>query len=173
MNIDAEDIMISDMEDDIRMAAPHRELDFLQTVETRLVQPYTAFAAYRRMTGRPPMWLAKLFKISNTIYRPFDKERVDSFGAPLPIDPQEGDMLHFFTIDEISDNRLVLTAEDSRMNVMTDIRIENEGKTLSLTTSIKAFNLSGKIHMIPISLMHENVVKSLFRNLRPPKKAAD
>lgn len=164
-----EDIMILGMED-IRMAAPYRELDFFQIVETRLTQPYTAFAAYRRMTGRPPKWLINLYKICNTVYRPFSKHPVDCFGVPLPIEPEVGDILHFFTIDEISDNRLVLTAEDRRLDIVTDIRIENEGKTLSLTTSVKTHNLSGKIHMLPIALMHESIVKSLFRNLRTPKK---
>ncbi|WP_201281760.1 DUF2867 domain-containing protein [Methylosinus sp. Ce-a6] len=81
----------------------------------------------------------------------------------------------FFTVEEISANRLVLTSRDRHLAVMVcvdffsqrnaDIGVDALDR-LRLTASVVTNNRFGRLYMLPVAPAHKLIVSWMLRKLR-------
>ncbi|MDO4640957.1 MAG: DUF2867 domain-containing protein [Neisseria sp.] len=153
-----------------RVIAEPSSLDFYHFIAHPLKQKCTAIDVYKQMTSRTPGWLSLSFKIRDAVSRPFGVENIAGFDSQPGANLKVGDKLHFFTLEELSDDHIVLTAIDKHLGVMVDLQVkaagsDGENYLAQAVTTVKTFNCYGKFYMLPVAPMHGVVMKSLFKNL--------
>lgn len=77
--------------------------------------------------------------------------------------------LDFFTVEDISDQQLVLTSRDTHLAVMVcmDVSTGECGfPQLNVTTSVKCFNTFGRLYMVPVGWVHGVIVRRMLSNLQ-------
>lgn len=117
-----------------------------------------------------PAWVETLFSIRNRFAGWF------GLRTTLPVEHNEafrvGGYLKFFKIFSISENEVVLGADDTHLNFRTVLRNDNsERYNIKVTTMVEYNNSKGKIYMNVIKPFHRQVVKRLVGNafnLKPP-----
>ena len=87
----------------------------------------------------------------------FGVKRINGFSDAWPENLQVNDHLDFFTVEHLSPKMLTLTVRDKHLDVMTCISLDDE--ILTITSSVKAHNLYGRIYMIPVGPAHRLIVR--------------
>ncbi|MGN8261006.1 DUF2867 domain-containing protein [Pseudomonas sp. SMSB3] len=147
-----------------QLVAAQADLDFLYSDSVLLTAPMTALQAYCAMTSDVPGWLAKAFRIRNTISRRLNVANIHGFTRRDPAHvPAVGEHLDFFTVEAISDQQLVLTSRDTHLAVM--VCMDVCGHSLSVTTSVLCFNIFGRLYMLPVGMVHGLIIKNMLAKL--------
>ena len=144
-----------------RLVDAESELDFLDRQVVVLAQPLTAVEAWRRIMAQPMPLMKLAFQIWDAVASKFGVERIGGFSGHVPERVEVGQKLDFFLVEEVSDQRLVLTERDRHLDVMTCV--STHGRELSITSSVKTHNWFGRLYMIPVRPVHKRIVA---RNLR-------
>ena len=110
-----------------------------------------------------PKWVKTLFAIRNKIAGMFGLK------TELPEDYNEdfkvGGYVKFFKIFSISENEVVLGADDSHLNFRALLKNDNsKAYNIKVTTLVEYNNLTGKIYMGIIKPFHRQIVKRLVEN---------
>lgn len=149
------------------IAAPDR-VDFLHCDAVELGAPLSALQAYCAMTSDIPAWLSSAFHIRDLVSRWFNVADIKGFTPRSPAQvPVVGERLDFFTVEAISESQLVLVSRDTHLAVMVcmDLVPVREGVSrLSVTTSVRRYNMFGRLYMVPVGPAHGPVVKRMLRN---------
>lgn len=110
-----------------------------------------------------PNWVNALFTIRNNV--------VGFFGikTEIPDDYNEkfkvGGYVKFFKIYSISDNKIILGADDSHLNFRAlVINDKSDSYNIKVITLVEYNNLKGRIYMGVIRPFHRLVVKRMVRN---------
>lgn len=154
-----------------RLVADPSLLNFLHVAQTSVNAGDDVVDLYWKMTSSVPGWLSFSFKVRDFISGWFGVRKIDGFSCARGAVPEKGDYLDFFRVEDVCSRRLVLSAIDRHLGVMVDMEIlpADEGMqgkhTLRLVTSVKTFNLYGRMYMVPVAPMHGRIVQTLFENL--------
>nr|WP_319397667.1 DUF2867 domain-containing protein [uncultured Carboxylicivirga sp.] len=110
-----------------------------------------------------PGWVKILFSIRNKIVGVFGLK------TKMPDDYNEeykvGGYVKFFKIYSISDNEVVLGANDSHLNFRAVITNNHSNEfNIKVTTLVEFNNTTGKIYMGVIKPFHRQVVKRMVKN---------
>ncbi|WP_412481491.1 DUF2867 domain-containing protein [Pseudomonas asiatica] len=112
----------------------------------------------------------KPFRIRDVISRRFNVAEIQGFSLCSPESVREvGERLDFFTVEDISDQQLVLTSRDTHLAVMVcmDVSTGECGfPQLNVTTSVKCFNTFGRLYMVPVGWVHGVIVRRMLSNLQ-------
>lgn len=157
-----------------RLVDEAARLDFLHCDAVQVRGPLSVLQAYCAMTSDIPAWLSSAFRIRDFISRRFNVADIHGFSHRTPDTvPKVGEQLDFFTVEGISEHQLVLTARDTHLAVMVcmdltptrDADAEGAAMRLSVTTSVKRYNVFGRLYMLPVAPTHGPIVKRMLRNV--------
>ncbi|WP_336152095.1 DUF2867 domain-containing protein, partial [Acinetobacter sp. 99] len=85
-----------------------------------------------------------------------------------PENVQINEKLDFFDVVKITDKELYLQSTDKHLSVLVALQLQEHNEQeneLTVTTSVITYNLFGKIYMLPVSLVHDLIVKNSLKNL--------
>jgi hypothetical protein len=110
-----------------------------------------------------PKWINSLFALRNRIAGLF------GYGIELPRDYNEnfkvGEYIKFFKIYSISDNEVILGADDSHLNFrVLIIDDKSSSHNIKVITIVEFNNLKGKIYMSVINPFHKLIVRRMVKN---------
>jgi hypothetical protein len=110
-----------------------------------------------------PKWINSLFAIRNKIASLFGLK------TEMPNDYNEnykvGGYVKFFKIFSISDNEVILGADDSHLNFRAVINNDkSDSYNIKVITLVEYNNLKGKIYMGIIKPFHRQIVKRMVKN---------
>jgi hypothetical protein len=110
-----------------------------------------------------PKWINSLFAIRNKIASLFGLK------TEMPSDYNEnykvGGYVKFFKIFSISDNEVILGADDSHLNFRAVINNDkSDSYNIKVITLVEYNNLKGKIYMGIIKPFHRQIVKIMVTN---------
>lgn len=113
--------------------------------------------------NNPPRWVKCLFNWRNKIVRIFGLK------TEMPADYNErfavGGYIGFFQIYSISDDEIVLGANDSHLRFRAIVANHNETPfNIKVITLVQYNNSIGKIYMSTIKPFHQVVIKRMVRN---------
>jgi len=158
------------------LLAPRSELNFLHSANAVISNEWSAFRLYCFMTAGTPKWLKGAFTVRDKISQHFNVEKIGGFSGKTPEQaPVVGEKLDFFTVQAISDQKLVLTSRDSHLAVMVSIDlIGQDVREVFITTSVKTFNTFGRLYMLPVAPAHGAIIKFMLARLpqAPSSKSA-
>lgn len=154
--------------EDVCLVADVAALDFLHCAAVQIADGVTALQAYCAMTAHIPGWLSAAFRVRDFVSRRFRVADIQGF-TPRTAErvPAPGERLDFFTVEALSDRRLVLTSRDTHLAVMVclDLTPQRAGVLrLSVTTSVQRYNVFGRLYMIPVGPAHGPIVKRMLKN---------
>jgi hypothetical protein len=110
-----------------------------------------------------PKWINSLFAIRNKIASLFGLK------TEMPNDYNEnykvGGYVKFFKVFSISDNEVILGADDSHLNFRAVINNDkSDSYNIKVITLVEYNNLKGKIYMGIIKPFHRQIVKRMVKN---------
>nr|WP_321409913.1 DUF2867 domain-containing protein [uncultured Carboxylicivirga sp.] len=110
-----------------------------------------------------PQWIKALFTIRNKMVE------IIGIKTKIPEDYNEdfkvGGYVKFFKIYSISENKVVLGADDSHLNFRAIIKNDHTEKyNIKVTTLVEYNNSTGRMYMKIIKPFHRQVVKRLVAN---------
>ncbi|WP_420552415.1 DUF2867 domain-containing protein [Tenacibaculum aiptasiae] len=110
-----------------------------------------------------PKWIEKLFTIRNKIagFLGLQNKLPDDYNENFKV----GGYVKFFKIFSISENEVILGADDSHLNFRVFLKNENiKNYNIKVITLVELNNLTGKIYMTIVKPFHKLVVKRLVSN---------
>ncbi|RED52283.1 DUF2867 domain-containing protein [Aestuariispira insulae] len=149
------------------LVAPKAQLNFLHSGSRLVPSDLTAFEAYLKVTEKQPWLIRQSFVIRDFICRLMDIETIGGFQEPRPAyAPAPGGKLDFFDVVESTEKRLVLAAPDRHLNVYTCFHLSRNAdgsQRLTITSSVKTFNLFGRLYMLPVAPGHKLIVRQMLK----------
>jgi hypothetical protein len=151
------------------LIADRGELDFFHsaTITTDSVQ--TAFDAYCVMTADIPALLQLAFWLRDRVSGAFGVKGIGGFEKRRSVlAPKVGEMLDFFSVEENSPGRLVLTSRDRHLAVMVCLDLQVRGNTkfskcLRVTASVVTHNRFGRLYMLPVAPAHRLIISWMLK----------
>ncbi|MBD2814872.1 DUF2867 domain-containing protein [Xenorhabdus sp. Flor] len=150
------------------------KLDYFSQQNAFIKNKVTALTVYNEMTQKTPLWLRLSFTIRDKISSFAGVKKIHGFsGGHLKETLQDGSHIDFFKIVRISDNEMCLLSKDVHLTVLISLNIFSDdnqvsGCTTTVTASVITHNFFGKMYMIPVSLTHGIIVKSMLSKVKFP-----
>jgi Protein of unknown function (DUF2867) len=121
----------------------------------------TAMAAARRTLGHFPPWVRMLMTIRNGIVSPFGLKTSHHATGSL-------ETIGFFPVISKSPSQVVLGFDDSHLDfrVVIDVRDDDDGELVSVTTLVWRKITLGKLYIAAITPFHNLIVYSMLASLR-------
>lgn len=151
-----------------RLLAPEAQCDFVDCRDTWVPGRYTALQAWNTVMAQPLPGVALAFKIRDWVSSRFGVKRIGGFSGQVKEAICAGDMLDFFLVEEITDERLLLSERDRHLDVLTCVTAipDEDGTRLSITSSVVTHNRFGRAYMLPVGPGHKILVSLMLRRLR-------
>ncbi|MBE1237873.1 DUF2867 domain-containing protein [Phaeovibrio sulfidiphilus] len=149
------------------LTAPVSLLAYHDTQNAPVASGMTAVDAYWTMTSRLPDLYRLLFRVRDAFGSSVGIRPVGGFEGPCSREVVSGGRVDFFDVVRVSDERLVLSANDHHLDVMISINIHGEpgARRLHLTASVRTHNRVGRVYMLPVRPIHRLLVASMLRRL--------
>lgn len=143
-----------------RLLAPADRCAYLHSNRCTVAGEVTALAAWNAAMARPLPGIALAFKIRDAISARFGVDRIGGFSGARRDHVEAGDKLDFFRVEEVLPERLMLSARDTHLDVMTCITATptQDGSEIAITSSVVTHNLFGRAYMVPVGLAHRVIV---------------
>ncbi|WP_246658417.1 DUF2867 domain-containing protein [Rhizobium sp. FKY42] len=142
---------------------PISELDYYDHQSILLPFAITPLEAWNSATAGPRPILQLAFKIRDMISSGFGVQRIGGFSGSKVETVQVGDRLDFFLVEDVTLDRLILTARDRHLDVMICLLIKE--CILSVTASVVTHNAFGRVYMLPVGPVHRFIVKQDLERL--------
>lgn len=143
--------------------------DFMDCVHGAKVFPHmSAEKAVRIGILQMPAWVNKLMWLRNAIVRPFgiDTGKTPSFGKKNPSQLNMGDKIGVFNVILLSENEVILGADDKHLNFRISAFRSDAGYYLA--TLVHTNNWFGKIYLALVMPFHriitQNSMKRILKN---------
>ncbi|AOM39865.1 DUF2867 domain-containing protein [Xenorhabdus hominickii] len=150
------------------------KLDYYSQQKAFIGNKVTALDVYNKMTQEIPLWLRISFTIRDKISSLSDVKKIHGFsGNNLKETPRDGSYIDFFKIERISDDEMCLLSKDIHLTVLLSLNVfsnnDNGGDyIITVTASVITHNFFGKMYMIPVSLTHDIIVRSMLSKVKFP-----
>ena len=147
-----------------------RAPDWTHETGADLPERLDAWTLWLRLNEAAPGWMAPAMRIRDAISARFGVRRIaDDQPGPEPDRPRPapGERVGFFTVHDISDERLTLLVEDGHLDVLTHIRAlpAPSGTRAEIGSEVWTWNLVGRLYMIPTGPGHRLLVGAMLRRL--------
>lgn len=147
----------------IQVLAPRDQLQFLDIQSCDLDRAISPPEVYHYASA-PMRRLGWAFAIRDLISRPFGVKPIGGFSGEMPARLRVGKTLDFFLIEGVGPDRLVLTARDNHLDVMTCISCS--GRTVTIASSVVVHNTYGRAYMAIVGPAHRRIVRNLLARLK-------
>lgn len=165
MSMQAEEIMRTQP----RLVRETGDLDYLHQANVQANVRVSAYEAYCRMTEKSSWPMRAAFWLRDQFCRLAGVDAIGGFKRkPDNAPPNVGEKLDFFSVEEISDTRLVLTVRDKHLDVMLSLTADPVGDDATLvseTSSVVTHNFFGRLYMIPVRPIHHLIVRHDLKKL--------
>ncbi|BBE71852.1 DUF2867 domain-containing protein [Oharaeibacter diazotrophicus] len=143
------------------LVAARDRLAFLDARSLDLPVAMTALGAWNRMIGGRMPLVSAAMRLRDAVCRPFGIAPIGGFRSDRRPDVvRPGDRLDFFTVEDVADDRLVLTVRDHHLDVMNAVTIVD--RRLTVTTSVVVHNALGRLYMLPVGPAHRLIARVLM-----------
>lgn len=160
---------VADPPPECELVAPPAALNFLDSQSVTLTRPVTALEAWDLIMAQPLPGLKLAFRVRDAISGLFGVARISGFSGRRQRDPQKGDKLDFFLVEDIAPDRLILTARDRHLDTMTCVNAI--GGQVTVTSSVKTHNTFGRVYMWPVAPAHKLIVRVMLGRLARSQRA--
>ncbi|MDE9453693.1 DUF2867 domain-containing protein [Xenorhabdus bovienii] len=150
------------------------KLDYYSQQKIFVGNKLTALDVYNKMTKEIPLLLRMSFIIRDNISSLAGVKKIHGFsGENLKETLRDGSYVDFFKIVRISDDEMCLLSKDVHLTVLLSLNVfsnDNHGVgcIITVTASVITHNFFGKMYMIPVSLTHDIIVRSLLSKIKFP-----
>ena len=153
-----------------RLLAPAQACAYLHFGHRVVAGKVTALEAWNAAMARPLPGIALAFRIRDAISARFGVAPIGGFSGARRDQVAAGDRLDFFLIEEVTPERLMLSARDRHLDVMTCITATptQGGPTateVAITSSVVTHNLFGRAYMLPVGPAHRLIVWATLRRI--------
>lgn len=153
---------------DARLLAPDNRCAYLHSRSATIPAKITALEAWNAAMARPLPGVAIAFKIRDAISARFNVERIGGFSGTRRDHVEAGEKLDFFLVEEALPHRLMLSARDTHLDVMTCVTAMPalNGTKIAITSSVITHNRFGRAYMIPVGPAHRIIVYATLRRIK-------
>ncbi len=137
------------------------KIDFADTFSTTNLKNSVSEVALLIFTNESK-WIKALFTLRNKIAKLFKLEHnlPDDYNTELKV----GGYISFFKIYQLSENEIILGADDSHLNFRAIINNTLEkANNIKVTTLVEFNNTKGKVYMKIVAPFHRIVVKQMIK----------
>lgn len=125
-------------------------------------QGRSALQAYRDMVATVPGWFDGLMAMRNGGMRLLGMKDLGSLRAVRAVtDPQPGERLGIFTLQQCTQDAIVLEDDDRHLRVQ--LALQWRGDLLEVATLVHTHNAFGRLYMLPVAPVHRLIVPHLLR----------
>ena len=131
-----------------------------------------ALDLYILMVNHTPSWINALLSLRNICVKPVGLKDVGNLGdlatTSTTTKYQVGDRLDLFHIDKLTDDEVILTLNDSHLDITISVLKSNLSQTSNVyvATAVRYNNLIGRLYMQTIKPFHKMVVQRLLNSLK-------
>ncbi|MFD0706121.1 DUF2867 domain-containing protein [Photorhabdus luminescens] len=150
------------------------KLDYYSQQKAFVGNKVTVLEVYNKMTKEIPLWLRMSFTIRDKISSFAGVKKIHGFsGENFKKELRVGNYVDFFKIVRISDDEMCLLSKDIHLTVLLSLNVfpsDNHGVncTIIVTASVITHNFFGRMYMIPVSLTHDIIVRSMLSKVKFP-----
>jgi hypothetical protein len=148
---------------------PESNLSYFDQQSVDLKRVISCLEAWNMIMFNRSDMLRTAFKIRDVISARFGVRPVGGFSGRTVSNINVGENLDFFLVEKAEPYNLVLTVRDRHLDVM--VNLTTQGRRFSITTSVKTHNLFGKVYMVPVGVVHRQVVRGSLRDLKSTLEA--
>lgn len=154
----------------IPLVAPLNTLNYIHQDQKLIDKQMTTTQAYQLMTSNVPLWLDTAFKTRDFLSKWLGGiQSIKGFeGSAKPL--KVGDKADFFDVVKVSDDELFLKSTDKHLSVLVALQIKNHDdlrNEFRIATSVVTYNFFGRVYMLPVSMEHGFIVRSMLDKLEP------
>lgn len=149
------------------------QLDFLHVGRVTVADVVQAPDIWAKVMARPIPGLGLAFRLRDALSSRFGVQRIGGFSHGKAM-PHLGERLDFFLVEDLTPQRMVLTARDRHLDVMVAATANpvSGGTEIGLTASVITHNRFGRAYMIPVAPAHRVIVWLMLRRLKRTAVAA-
>ncbi len=150
-----------------RIIAPPERLSYTHVGRRVVAGEWTALGAWNSAMARPLPLMGAAFWLRDAISARFGVHKIGGFSGRQVARAEAGERLDFFLIEEISDQRLLLTERAAHLDVMTCITATPcaGGTEIAITSSVAVHNAFGRAYMLPVGPAHRAIVWLVLRRI--------
>ncbi|MEH6402616.1 MAG: DUF2867 domain-containing protein [Sneathiella sp.] len=124
-----------------------------------------------RMLQPSPVWVRVLMRIRNWVVGFFGlntSTEMDTLSQKTPAQLVVGDYIGFFKISHLSENEIVVTANDNHLDASFSLYVEELSgqKTAYMTSVVQTKRRFGDVYMWVIAPFHRVIVRQSLKRLR-------
>jgi hypothetical protein len=129
--------------------------------------PLDAVGAWNAVMARPLPGMALAFRLRDAISTRFGVAAIGGFSGASRPRVAVGDRLDFFLVEEVCPERLLLSARDRHLDVLTCITAtpDGAGTEVTITSSVVTHNRFGRLYMVPVAPAHRLIVFLMLARL--------
>ena len=157
-----------------RLLAPAPDCRFCHLARVTVAGHLDALEAWNAVMARRLPGFALAVRIRDAISARFGVERIGGFSGAQHRAIAAGEKLDFFLVEEARPERLLLTARDRHLDVMTCVTATpcDGGTEVAITSSVITHNLFGRLYMLPVGPAHRLIVAAMLHRLRRQRARA-
>ena len=150
-----------------RLLAPPESCVFCHCARQVVGAPLDPLAAWNAVMAQPLPGMALAFRLRDAISARFGVERIGGFSGARRSAVAPGERLDFFLVEEATPERLLLSARDRHLDVLTCVttRPAPGGTEVAITSSVVTHNRFGRVYMLPVGPAHRLIVHLMLRRL--------
>lgn len=148
----------------IRVLEQVPKLDYFDSQAVVLPCEITPLDAWNLTMAAPRPLLKFAFLVRDVISAAFGVKAIRGFSGQQAKSATAGENLDFFLVEYADDTALALTERDRHLDVMTCI--STNGPTLTITSSVRVYNVFGHVYMLPVGIAHRWLVRSMLKRLQ-------
>lgn len=139
--------------------------DYLECYQTVLNNKSISLEACLSSFTAQPKWVDFLYKLRNTLVKPFGLDT--PIHKVADVNPQKGEKLGFFDVLERSETEILLNANDKHLEAWFSIKTEsNQNQCVVKIITVVAFhNLMGRIYFFIIKPFHYLIIKDMLNRI--------
>lgn len=157
------------MKKNMPLIAPLKDLNYLHQDCELVSKEMDITEAYNVMTRNVPFWLSFAFKIRDFFSKWLgDVQPIGGFDRTIKT-LKVGQKADFFDVIKVSKDELVLQSTDKHLSVLVVLQLTEHDdiyNELHICASVITYNFFGKVYMLPVSMAHGFIVRTMLNRLR-------
>lgn len=150
-----------------RLLAPAECCDFRDTARITLPGDWNALDLWNAIMARLPPGLGLAFRLRDAVSARFGVRPIGGFSGARHETIAPGARLDFFLVEESLPERLLLSARDRHLDVLTCVTACQVpgGTEAAITSSVVTHNAFGRLYMLPVGPAHRLLVRWMLDRL--------
>lgn len=150
-----------------RLLAPAPVCRFCHVARVVVPARLDALGAWNAVMARPLPGMGLAMALRDRVSGWFGVARIHGFSGQRREQVRAGERLDFFLVEEARPERLLLSARDRHLDVLTCVTAQPVagGTEVAITSSVVTHNRFGRVYMWPVGPAHRLIVWLMLRRL--------